>query len=103
MLIQLFKSNLKNKRYKVVFENGSVVHFGDDRYQNYTMHKDEGRKRLYIIRHEKNEDWTKSGIKTAGFWSKHLLWNLPSFTASIRDTERRFGIKIIDKTKSQKK
>ena len=85
-----------------ILENGSVVHFGSPEYENF-MHKDEGRKRLYIIRHEKNEDWTKSGIQTAGFWSKHLLWNLPSLTASIRDTERRFGIKIIDKTKSQKK
>ena len=98
MLIQLFKSNLKNKRYMVVFENGSTVHFGDDRYQNYTMHKDEGRKRLYIIRHQKNEDW--NDIKTPGFWSRWILWNLPSLSASVRDTEKRFGIKIVNKSSS---
>ena len=103
MIVQLFKSDKKDKRFKVILGDGSVVNFGSPEYENFTMHKDEGRKRLYIIRHEKNEDWTKSGIKTAGWWSKHLLWNLPSLTASIRDTERRFGIKIIDKTKSQKK
>ena len=98
MIVQLFKSNLKNKRHMVVFENGSVVHFGDDRYQNFTMHKDEGRKRLYIIRHQKNEDW--NDMTTPGFWSKHLLWNLPILSASIRDTEKRFGIKIVNKTSS---
>jgi hypothetical protein len=101
MLIQLFKSNLKNKRYMVVFENGSRIHFGSPEYENFTMHKDEGRKRVYIIRHEKNEDWTKSGIQTAGFWSRWLLWNLPTLSQSIRDTEKRFGIKIVNKTKSQ--
>ena len=82
----------------VVFENGSTVHFGDDRYQNYTMHKDEGRKRLYIIRHQKNEDW--NDIKTPGFWSRWILWNLPSLSASVRDTEKRFGIKIVNKSSS---
>ncbi len=100
MIVHLFRSNLKNKRYTAVFENGSVIHFGSPEYQNFTMHKDEGRKRLYIIRHEKNEDWNKSGIQTAGFWSRWILWNLPTLSQSISDTERRFGIKIIDKTKS---
>lgn len=99
MIVYIFKSNLKNKRYMVVFEDRSVVHFGDDRYQNYTMHKDEGRKRLYIIRHEKNENW--KDIKTPGFWSRWILWNLPTLSQSIRDVEQRFGIKIVNKTKSQ--
>ena len=46
MIVQLLKSNLKNKRYMVILENGREVNFGDDRHQNYTMHKDEGRKQL---------------------------------------------------------
>ncbi len=83
----------------VVFENGSVVHFGDDRYQNFTMHKVPNRKRLYILRHQKNEDW--NDIKTPAFWSRWILWNLPTFSQSIRDVEQRFGIKIVNKTKSQ--
>lgn len=105
MIVQLFKSDKKDKRYKVVFENtpggkadGSVVHFGSPEYKNFTMHKDEGRKRLYIIRHEKNENW--NDMKTAGFWSRWLLWNLPTISQSIRDTEKRFGIKIVNKTSS---
>ncbi len=98
MLLQLFKSTLKNKRYKIILGDGSAVHFGDDRYQNYTMHKDPNRKRLYILRHQKNEDW--NDIKTPAFWSKHLLWNLPTLSQSIRDTEKRFDVKIVNKTSS---
>ena len=82
----------------VVSQKGREVHFGDDRYQNYTMHKNEGRKRLYIIRHQKNEDW--NDITSPGFWSEHLLWSMLTLSQSIRDTEKRFGIKIVNKSSS---
>ena len=94
----MYQSDRKDKRYMIVFENGSVVYFGDPRYQNFTMHKDEDRKRLYIIRHQKNENW--NDIKTPAFWSKWLLWNLPTISQSKKDIEQRFGIKIINKTTS---
>ena len=29
----------------------------------------------------KREDWTRSGMDTAGFYAKHLLWNKSSLTA----------------------
>ena len=92
----MYQSDRKDKRYMIVFENGSVVYFGDARYQNFTMHKDEDRKRLYIIRHQKNENW--NDIKTPAFWSKWLLWNLPTISQSKKDIEQRFGIKIVNKT-----
>ncbi len=76
----------------VVFENGSVVNFGSPEYENFTMHRDSDRKRLYILRHQTREDW--NDIKTAGFWSKNLLWNSPSLSASIRDTEKRLMMKV---------
>ena len=47
-------------------------------YSDYLKHKDVDRMKLYTDRHRKNENWTKSGIKTAGFWSKYLLWNKPT-------------------------
>jgi hypothetical protein len=64
---------------------------------DYTIHKDPERKERYINRHMKREDWTKSGMKTSGFYSRWLLWNLPSLSASIKDTQKRFDIKIIKK------
>jgi hypothetical protein len=34
----------------------------------------------------------KSGNKTAGFWSKNLLWNKPSLAAAKRYMSQRFNI-----------
>jgi hypothetical protein len=34
------------------------------------------------------------GNKTAGFWSKNILWNKPTLKASIRNAEKKFNIKI---------
>ena len=48
------------------------------------------RKGRYIDRHKKNEGWTKSGAKAAGFYSKHVLWNKPTLKASIDDINKRF-------------
>jgi hypothetical protein len=45
-------------------------------------------------RHRLRENWSKSGIKTAGFWSRWLLWNKPTLDESIRDIEKRFHVII---------
>jgi hypothetical protein len=37
------------------------------------------------------EDWNNP---SPGFFSRWLLWNKPSLKASIKDTEKRFNIKI---------
>ena len=74
MIIPLEKSTRKHKKFMVKVKN-KTVHFGDDRFSDFTKHNDKKRKQLYINRHSKNEDWDKSGIDTPGFWSKHLLWN----------------------------
>ena len=68
--------------------------FGAEGYEDFTQHKDPERRERYLTRHRSRENWTKSGIDTAGFWSKHILWNKPTLSGSIRDTERKFGIKI---------
>ena len=89
-----------NQRYKwtVTFlrPNGrkKTIHFGAKGMSDYTIHKDPERKQRYINRHKKRENWNKSGIKTAGFWSLHLLWNKPSLSASIKDIENKFNVKI---------
>lgn len=91
----LLKSNRKDKKFMVFnVDTGKVVHFGAKNYSDYTIHKDEERKKRYIDRHRKNENWEKSGMGSAGFWALYILWNLPSLEKSIKDTEKRFGIKI---------
>ena len=37
----------------------------------------------------KNEDWTKSGVTTAGWMRKHALWNKPTLQASVADINKR--------------
>ena len=69
--------------------NGKTIRFGDSNYQDFTQHGDVLRKQRYIQRHQKNEDW--SDMSTAGFWSKHLLWNKPSLTASVKDLNQKIS------------
>ena len=49
-------------------------------------------KKRYINRHKNNEDWTKSGIDTAGFWSRWLLWNKKTIQDSYKDIKNNFKI-----------
>lgn len=91
--ITLSKSDAKNKKYKVVIikQDGSTktINFGDNRYEDFTIHKDEQRKRRYFMRHGDTKD-----LESAKFWSNNILWNKRTISDSIRDTERRFGINI---------
>ena len=34
-------------------------------------------------------------MKRPKFWAHNLLWNKPTLSASIKDTENRFKIKIV--------
>jgi hypothetical protein len=48
------------------------------------MHKDEARKARYIQRHQHNhENWNDKD--TAGFWSRWLLWNKPTFDSIYKE------------------
>ena len=87
------------KKFKVVIIDHynnikKTIHFGANGWSDYTIHKDKKRMYRYILRHKSNENWTIDGLYTAGFWSKWILWNLPSLEASIRNTEKRFNLKI---------
>jgi hypothetical protein len=106
-LILLTLSTTQTKKYDATifrypennnFQNprGKKITFGAKGYSDYTIHKDDYRKNNYIKRHQVNEDW--EDLEKAGTWSRFLLWNKPTLTASIKDMERRFNIKIIDMT-----
>lgn len=94
MNIYLSRSSNPRKKYMVKVKN-KTVHFGAKGMSDYTIHKDLERKQRYIDRHRANEDWTKSGIDTAGFWSRWLLWGEPTLRESIKSIENKFGFKII--------
>jgi hypothetical protein len=93
MIIYLGKSTRSDKKYMVEVD-GKTIHFGAVGYSDYPTHKDPDRKQRYITRHKARENWTKSGIKTAGFWSRWLLWGEPSISGSIKSIENKFNVKI---------
>ena len=90
MNIEISKSNKSDKEFKAVIDGKKTIHFGSSAHSDCTKHKDPERKERYIDRHKKNEDWGKGGVDTAGFYSKHVLWNKPTLQASVNDLNKKF-------------
>lgn len=95
--VKLEKLSGDPKKYMVVLKHKvkgvdkeKTIKFGEAGAEDYTIHKDDERKKLYIARHMKNENWTKTGIATAGFWSKHLLWSEPTIKASLAKIKKEY-------------
>jgi len=71
------------------------VKFGDNRYEDFTIHKDPERKMRYIKRHESREDWSETGYGTPGFWSRWLLWEKDGLKKAIKFMREKKKIDII--------
>ena len=94
------KSPNPEKKYKIELEwedRKKTIHIGQANADDMTIHKDPNRKRLYITRHKKRENWTKSGVFTPGFWSRWLTWNKDTLKKSAKDIEERFKISVMFK------
>ena len=97
-LLSIKRSPKKEKKYMATFSReGRIkkVHFGAKGYQNYggvgkEKHLSKERKRRYIQRHKSRENW--SDPTTPGALSRYILWNKPSFKASLSDYKRRFKL-----------
>jgi hypothetical protein len=97
MYVKFSKSTRKEKKYQAQFfdDDGDVVqttHFGSKGASDMTIHKNEDRKKLYLARHQKRENW--NDYKTPGSLAMNILWNKPSLTASINDYVKKFGLKL---------
>ena len=68
-----------------------TTHFGAEGMTDYTLSKDDERKKRYLARHRKNENWNNP--VSAGALSRWILWNLKTRKASIADFKRRFNLK----------
>ena len=88
--IIISKSTKKDKKYIANIDGTKNIHFGQAGASDMTIHKNLERKQKYINRHKKNEDWTKSGYKTAGFLAKHILWNKKTLKESVDDINKKF-------------
>jgi hypothetical protein len=84
-LYTLLKSSNPKKKYMVHIISKKTgrektIHFGAFGMSDYTQHKDEARKQRYINRHSAREDFNDP--ETAGYYSRWILWNLPTIKAS---------------------
>ena len=93
-LIKIIPSSNKDKKYDAFFMQDSgrekKISFGSKGMSDFTIHKDEERKKRYLDRHRKNENWNSP--MTAGALSRWILWNKPTFRASLNDYKKRFNL-----------
>ena len=90
----LKKSDRKNKKFMIIMNDNMKHHFGDSRYSDYTIHKDIERKNRYLKR---TASQPQDDIHSPAFWALNLLWNKPTLKESIKDIEKKFNVKIINK------
>jgi hypothetical protein len=88
------KSHKKEKKWDAVFDKDGkekVVPFGARGMSDFTKHKDTRRKSLYLKRHSgMGEHWNQPD--TPGALSKWILWNKPSFEASVKSFKKKFHL-----------
>ena len=94
-LKSLKRSHNPAKKFDATFEfpdgHTKTTSFGARGMSDFTKHKDVTRRGRYLQRHGRmGEDWTDP--TTAGALSRWILWNKPSFKASVADYKRRFKV-----------
>ena len=120
MRVKIIRSPDKKKKFRAILEDGRTVDFGASGYSDYTKHKNPSRMRSYVLRHggrvpkrtiaerdpvrihkmmldvtsSDKEDWKKSSIDGAGFWSRWYLWSFPTFEGVRKFMKKRFGVVI---------
>ena len=93
-LVSIKPSSVKGKKMTAIFTidgRKKTVQFGASGYSDYTMHHDEERKKRYIARHRKNENW-KDATKP-GTLSRFILWEHKNKKTAIMLYKKRFGLK----------
>ena len=94
MILYIKTSTRTNKKYDLLDgDKKYILSFGDDRYSDFTLHKNPQRQANYLSRHGK-EDWSANNVISSAFMSRWLLWGKPSLTESIRDVNKRFNINV---------
>ena len=81
-------SKKADKKFDAIIDGKKTVSFGSSKHSDFTKHGSEVRKNAYIQRHKTRENWNDP--TTAGALSKHVLWNKPSISASVKDMDKQF-------------
>ena len=91
MNVIITPSNNQNKKITAIINN-KKIHFGDNRYQDFTQTKDDKRKKAYLARHKKDN---YSNPNYPGFYATNLLWNKPTLKESIQATNKNIRMLIL--------
>jgi hypothetical protein len=93
ILISLEPSTRKNKKWRAIFKSdyfyNKTVNFGDNRYLDYTQHKDPKRAELYRARHRNDNLFDPL---SSGSLSYYILWSSPDFKQGLRNYINHFNI-----------
>jgi hypothetical protein len=82
-------SDKPNKKFFVITKDNKKLYFGQAGTQHFTEgHLDETRRRAYINRHKKNENWNNKD--SAGFWSYRYLWLYPSYKEAYENIKNKY-------------
>ena len=84
------KSENKDKKFTAIVNN-KKINFGDNRYSDYTLTKDDKKKKAYLARH-KHDNYNNPLYPS--FYSTNLLWNKPSLKESIKNTNEKYNLNI---------
>ena len=87
MNIIIKKSHLSDKKFDAIIGNKTIP-FGQKNASDYTIHKNDDRKKLYINRHRKNEQWNNP--LTAGFYSRWITWEKPTLKEAVNNVNKKF-------------
>ena len=95
MKMTIEKGTGKNKKLKAIFSDGGkkikTSQFGDDRYSDYTIHKDKERRTKYKSRHKGN--LSKGTYMSPSHLSYFLLWgDSTSLNSNIKKYKKMFKL-----------
>ena len=93
----LSNSTRKDKKYMIKHDN-KTIHFGASGMRDYTLINKKS-SQFYLSNKEDREKVKDpfNKVYTPASLSMYILWNKPTISASIRDYENRFNVKIVNK------
>ena len=91
MNIVIKPSSRKDKKFEALIDGEKTIHFGQKNASDYTIHKDEERKKRYLQRHK--HDRFNNPLYPS-FFSTNLLWNKKTLSESIKDTNNKYDVNI---------
>ena len=92
-MVQFYKARDGVHKLVAEFDDGKLVKFGALGYDDFiTSGGDKKKKKNYLARHRKREDWTDP--QTPGALSRWILWNKPTLDESIEHYVKKFNMTL---------